>query len=122
MAAQLTVVVLNHSERRKMENRMLALALKEEADLMQQARAAEDAARADAARALAEEVKQVRETAPKAAVEKLKDDNRRRRDEVKDESAKIAEAIAREREEEQRRKVCEQRVRRLLREVEARAR
>jgi hypothetical protein len=51
------------------------------------------------------QVRAVRQVAPKAAVDRVRSDNRKRRDEVKEESAKHAEQIAAERAEEQLRKV-----------------
>lgn len=53
---------------------------------------------------LFEQVRDVRATAPKAAVEKVRAANRQRRDEVLDESAAHANKIALERAEEQARK------------------
>lgn len=92
--------------RQQFENRLIAKALREEGQIIKEALELEKQTELDSRKAMAEEVRQVRESAPKEAARRVLDSRVKQRNAIKEQSRRNAEQVAKVRAEEQKRKVC----------------
>ena len=81
------VCVMPHRERRRMENKLLADAMKAEGEVMLLTAEAEKEAHLEACKTLVEEVKAVRQTAPREAQARVFEEKVRRREQLTKEKA-----------------------------------